>query len=146
MRAIVVISMVVAVVLAILLGLILASRIATPLRSLSNAMKRVSEGDLRVEVKEQGNDEIGTLGLAFRTLVEHLREVVGDVHRGAEAVSDSAKAVALSSNHILVDSRSQSESVTNTAATLEEISASISSVSGNTEHVHTLSEDSRSRA
>ena len=66
-------------VLLIVTGLALALRrsITSPLREVSEAAQHLSSGDLTVQVRYRGRDEIGDVATAFRNLhvtVEHLAE------------------------------------------------------------------------
>ena len=61
-------------VLALVLAFGLARNIAGPVQKLVVATRRVQEGDYSVEIPVVSRDEIGTLGQAFRDLVEDLKE------------------------------------------------------------------------
>lgn len=142
MRGVLVAMMGIAFIVAIAFGFLLARRIAGRVHSLSDAMTRISNGDLTVQLQPKGGDEIGTMALAFCKLIERLREVVQEVHAGSAAVSESAQGMVASASTVLSGSKRQSESATITAATLEEITASITSVSDNADNVHKLSSES----
>ncbi len=62
------------IVLALTAAFALARQIARPVRRLAAATRRVQDGDYDVEIEAGGRDEIGTLGRAFRGLVEDLKE------------------------------------------------------------------------
>lgn len=58
---------------AIWLGLWAANRIVWPISRLISAAERVSEGDLKAQVAvDRGDDEMGTLGLAFNRMTQQL--------------------------------------------------------------------------
>ena len=61
------------IVLVSLLSLLLAQVFVRPIRRLQTAVNRVSSGDLGVEVKTKGGDEIGDLGLAFNDMSRSLQ-------------------------------------------------------------------------
>ena len=61
------------IVLVSLLSLLLAQVFVRPVRRLQTAVNRVSSGDLGVEVKTKGGDEIGDLGLAFNDMSRSLQ-------------------------------------------------------------------------
>jgi two-component system nitrogen regulation sensor histidine kinase NtrY len=65
---------------AILSGLWAANRLVMPVSNLIGAAERVSEGDLAAQVKvERGDDEIGTLGLAFNRMTQQLNAQRNDL-------------------------------------------------------------------
>ncbi|MBR0399981.1 MAG: diguanylate cyclase [Mogibacterium sp.] len=61
-------------------GLITVGRIVKPLTHLTEAAKRIDEGDYDVELDYNGNDEVGILTGAFRQLVTHLKAYIGDLN------------------------------------------------------------------
>jgi two-component system nitrogen regulation sensor histidine kinase NtrY len=65
---------------AILSGLWAANRLVKPVSNLIVAAERVSEGDLAAQVKvDRGDDEIGTLGLAFNRMTQQLNAQRNDL-------------------------------------------------------------------
>lgn len=54
---------------------ILGRRLVNPLVSLSDASKKVTKGDLTVELKPESGDEIGELAQSFNSMVKKLRKV-----------------------------------------------------------------------
>ncbi len=63
-----------------IVGLVmLAINITNPLRNLTMAAERISEGDLLHEIDVTGEDEIGKLAQAFKTMVQRLRQQIEDL-------------------------------------------------------------------
>ncbi|MEE8398901.1 MAG: HAMP domain-containing protein [Desulfobacterales bacterium] len=58
----------------ILIASIITRRIVTPIRTLSEGVERVAEGDLTREVTIQTHNEIGELAEGFNTMLAHLRQ------------------------------------------------------------------------
>src|SRR5262249_1067950 len=58
------------------LGAVLGRRIATPIHELSTAARRLSAGDLSVQVPARSRDEIGQLASTFNATVVRLRSQV----------------------------------------------------------------------
>ncbi|MGD8375849.1 MAG: ATP-binding protein [Acidobacteriota bacterium] len=59
--------------LGMLLSVSLASRFTRPVRRLDAGIRRLSEGDLDVQVEAHGRDEVGRLGRAFNEMARRLR-------------------------------------------------------------------------
>ena len=57
--------------------------ITEPLRRLTAASQRISEGDYQVDLTYNGNDEVGILTHSFQHLVEHLRIYINDLNSRA---------------------------------------------------------------
>jgi NtrC-family two-component system sensor histidine kinase KinB len=74
----------------------LTTRLLRPLGVLSQAVRRLGEGDLQARAKVQAEDEIGSLAREFNTMAEHLAEYrrssLGDLiqaQQAAQATIDS---------------------------------------------------------
>lgn len=83
-----IVGLVLTTILALILGIILTSRFTEPLRNLTEAVKKVAEGDLstRLKVKGKGKDDIAMLSHAFNQMTEQLarneevrRNMVADI-------------------------------------------------------------------
>jgi eukaryotic-like serine/threonine-protein kinase len=70
----IVVALALGVLLALASAFLLARRIAGPVRRLALAARRVQDGDYAVDVTPESRDEIGALSLAFRSLIEDLKE------------------------------------------------------------------------
>ena len=71
----VIIVAVISIVLALAITLWLARSIIRPLEKLTGAAERIAEGDLKVDVQANSEDEIGRLASAFRNSVTYLNEM-----------------------------------------------------------------------
>jgi len=92
-----------------------------PIRALSRAARRVSDGDLTVRVTPAGAVEVATLATAFNQMVEHLGALVGRVQGTSRELSDSAIRLAASSTELATTTARQSSSATETSASMEEL-------------------------
>lgn len=70
----VVVSLLLGLVLALAAGTLLARRLTRPVTRLANALDRVADGDLDVELPEGGADELGRLATHFNAMMRSLRE------------------------------------------------------------------------
>lgn len=58
------------------LMILLSNRITKPLKELVHTAELVSQGNLNIEVRAKGNDEIGTLSNSFNHMIENLKGFV----------------------------------------------------------------------
>ncbi|CAK0768534.1 methyl-accepting chemotaxis protein [Gammaproteobacteria bacterium] len=91
----------------------------------------VAEGDLRVRLEQQGQDEVGRLLLALEGMRERLAGVVGQVRATAGSLASSAVQLSSTANSLSHASSEQAASVEETSASLEQMSASIGQNSDN---------------
>ncbi len=114
-----------------------------PAKDLQKTMLKIqSTGDLTLRAPVSSNDEIGQTSKAFDSLIESLSDTLRRVHAGADDVSSTAARLAETSAHITHGSLTQSEAAASTAAAVEQMTVSISSVADRTEEVSKLSEQS----
>src|SRR3989338_3621014 len=85
---------------------------------------------------------IGKTAQAFNGLVDGIANIIRQVLDNAARVSSSATQLSASSSQIAQSSHVQSEAAASTAAAVEQITVSISSVAANAEDVRKLSENS----
>ncbi len=105
-------------------------------------VKMSADGNLSARAKVHGQDEIGQAATAFNGLIDGFANIIRQVLANAGTVSSTAAQLSAASLQIARGSQTQSEAAASTAATVEQITVSINSVSGNTENVRKLSEAS----
>jgi len=64
----------------LLIAGVLVRQITTPLLRLSNAAKEVADGNLEVKIPVNGPNEVSHLGVAFSTMLEKLRQNIGQIY------------------------------------------------------------------
>ena len=64
-----------ALLVALVVGILLARTLTRPLKALTQAAQRITEGDLEQEVKVRSNDEIGQLAEAFNRMSQEVARV-----------------------------------------------------------------------
>ncbi|MBZ9634329.1 methyl-accepting chemotaxis protein [Clostridium sp. FP1] len=69
-----IILLVAGVLIAMALGIFLSNIISTPIKLLAQAADKLAIGDIDVDIKTNSKDEIGTLMIAFKKMVENIRE------------------------------------------------------------------------
>ncbi len=125
------------------LGYSIIAGISRSTGDMRDAMTRTaSDGDLTRRVPVHGTDEIAQSALAYNSLLDSFRKVIDHVHRSADSVIDTATQLSTSSTQITQGSQAQSEAAASTAAAVEEMTVSITSVSENTNEVRKLSDQS----
>ncbi len=107
------------------LGLFMAARFVAPIHAVMDAVRGMTQGDLRQRVRIQTNDELGSLAESFNAFADELSRLMGEVRGNAEAVSAAATQVASASQALSHGTSDQAAAVEQTTASLEEMSASI---------------------
>ena len=99
--------------------------IVDPLREAVVLAEAVAGGDLTATTDVAGNDEVRQLQAALREMTTRLRETIGEVRAGADALSSASSQVSATAQSLSHGTSEQAASVEETTAGLEEMSASI---------------------
>jgi len=91
------ITAIVLVIIVITITLATVRRITKPIEELASQVQLVAKGDLTVQAKVNGSDEIATLGNGFNTMVYSLRELILQVHSSADHLAASSEQLTASS-------------------------------------------------
>ncbi|MFA6921491.1 MAG: methyl-accepting chemotaxis protein [Gallionella sp.] len=131
------------VVVALGLSYSIITGVARSTAEMRDAMTRTaSDGDLSRRIQVYGNDEVAQAATAYNGLIDGFANIIRQVSSSADTVSTTAANLSSASLQISQGSQLQSEAAASTAAAIEEITVSISSVATNTEDVRKLSEKS----
>jgi len=85
-------------VLAVGAVVLAAGRIVRRVSNITDALRRVADNDLSVDVYGEGKDEIGRMGAALGATIISMRTAVSSIRSGAEAVSATAESLHVSSD------------------------------------------------
>lgn len=109
-----------------LLGAFVFSRTITqPLARAVGVAGAVSQGDLAHPFEAQGNDEIGQLLIALKTMQTSLAEVVSEVRRNAEGVAAASSQIASGNLNLSARTEEQAASLEETAANMGELTSTV---------------------
>jgi methyl-accepting chemotaxis protein len=79
------------ILLGVILSYLIINSIMLPLKQLITATEKVSEGDLSQQFDVKNKGEISSLGVSFNKMVKSLREIIQQVDRKAELLSEASK-------------------------------------------------------
>lgn len=65
-----------------------AWKISRPVVAMTEASKRIAQGDYNIDIDCNSNDELGEMAENFRVMASHTRAVIEDTRRGLEAIAD----------------------------------------------------------
>ncbi len=140
---ILVVGLLISIITGVGLGYSIISGITRSTGDMRDAMSRTAaDSDLTRHVTVHGTDEVAQSAQVYNALLDSFRAVITHVHEGADKVNETAIMLSAASKQITHGSQAQSEAAASTAAAVEEMTVSISSVSDNTNEVRRLSEQS----
>lgn len=91
------------IVASVIIGLSISSSIANPLSDLSISSKKISSGDLTIDIhssRQDRSDEIGELASHFNMMVTYLKETVTEISNVASSLSAAAQEMASSAEEV----------------------------------------------
>ena len=108
------------IILAIIISLAISHLLIKPMSLVKNAMSKLSDGDLRLDIDWKSSDEAGIMVKALVNAANKINETLTGVHKKAESLTDIAQ-------HILIvthDSSTQTSDInSHIKSTMDEIHA-----------------------
>ncbi|AXK39174.1 methyl-accepting chemotaxis protein [Crenobacter cavernae] len=125
------VSVAIAAAILIAMGLTL-SQLLKPLDRLRRAMAQLAEGsgDLTRTLPADGRDEIAEAATAFNRFIASLGDMMREVQGNAGGVLDASRSLSAQVSQIRASSSQQAAAANATAATIEELSVSVSHIAG----------------
>jgi methyl-accepting chemotaxis protein len=112
-------------IVAAIAAVLIIRSIIDPLRDAVVLAEAVAAGDLTATTNVTGNDEVRQLLVALSEMTTRLRETIGEVRAGADALSSASSQVSATAQSLSHGTSEQAASVEETTAGLEQMSASI---------------------
>jgi methyl-accepting chemotaxis protein len=116
-----------------LIGMILNRVIAPRVVGATAALERLAAKDLTAQVDDNGEDEIGHLGVALNTSVASMREVLLAVAQGTDTLTAGTSQVSSRAVQSAANAHAQSSKTNQIAAAAQEMTATIGEISHNAE-------------
>lgn len=140
----------------LVIGIRFVHRMTKPIVSVTNAARRMADGDLTLEeIEVTSKNEIGQLGTAFNQMTAHLRQLILQVQSGSRQLADSAaqfeetisqtlsasEQTSSSIEQVSEASREQSDAVGKVASAIQEVSTGMQNAAIHTSDVsgHSIS-------
>ncbi len=105
---------------------LLTASIVRPVRVAMKSARRVGNGDLTVQVRPEGNDEVTQLFQGINEMTHNLRQLVGEVASGAQRVADTSSQIAEGNLDLSQRTEEQASTLEETASSMEELTATVS--------------------
>ena len=132
----------VAFALAITLALALARSIGGRIAIALQAAEATAAGDLTTPVRVEGSDEIGRMLQAVATMQQSLREMLGEIRRNTDHLSEAATTLATVAGDVERAVNEQNDASSTMAAAVEELTVSICEVAKNAEEASSVARES----
>lgn len=120
--------------------------IIRPLRTVSEHFARIGKGDLSHTINAQNNNEIGVMCMNLKSMQEGLRETVKTIRDGVESINTGMQEIASGNIDLSTRTEQQAAAVVETAASMEQISATTKNNAEKSHLASTMTNDSTEMA
>ncbi|WP_263063650.1 methyl-accepting chemotaxis protein [Dickeya dadantii] len=134
------------VVLSVWVAMAITRSVTQPIQQALIMADRVSQGDLTSQISSNRKDEAGLLLQALDHMNASLRQIVGQVRDGAEAISTAASQIAAGNQDLSSRTEEQASSLEQTAASMEELVSTIKNTAENTQQATSIANQASSAA
>jgi methyl-accepting chemotaxis protein len=117
-----------------------------PLAEAGEICGRIAEGDLRQEIKVEGDDEVGRLMGALKRMRDQLSHLITEVRFNTDEVTRSASEIAAGNTELSSRTEQQAASLEETAASMNQMTATVQQNAGNTNRANKMISEARQRA
>lgn len=128
------ISLVIVIVLSIIVSIMTTRRLTKPIHQLQANMEEVNQGDLRVSLVQDGQNEIAQLSSRVQDMKEGLRSIIEDVTKTSHILSSQGEELSLSAQEV----KSGSEQI---ASTMQELSSGAETQAHSSSHLTELMDE-----
>ena len=119
-------------------GVLVSRAIVKPIDHAVGLSRAVAEGDLTRAIHVQGRDEVANLLDALRDMQARLSGIVQGVRQNAESVATASAEISLGNNDLANRTEQQASALQQTAASMEEIGATVKHNAENAREANTL--------
>ncbi|WP_341939222.1 HAMP domain-containing methyl-accepting chemotaxis protein [Marinimicrobium sp. C2-29] len=130
-----------ALVIGVAAAFVITRMIVPPLVRAARIAREVADGNLTVTVPAGGNDEVGTVLNAMKSMVDGLQQMVVNLQNSAQEISSAAEELSTVTVQTSEGVHEQKQEVDQTASAMTEMSASIQEVANNAERASTAAQD-----
>ena len=135
-----------ALVLGILMAYLITRAIVSPINQAVSIASEVASGNLTVDIKEGGTNEIGRLMAALATMVTSLRELVRSIESGASNIAASAEELSTVTNQSSDSINRQKQETEQVATAMNEMTATVGEIAQSAEQAFSVAADAASKA
>lgn len=131
-------------VLGVGLALVISRNISRPMKRVVEVIGDIGQGNLGRRVRLERGDEIGQVAAAMDEMAEKLGQMVSRIRHSAGEFGAVSKAISTAAESVGTSAKLQEQGVERTSTTIQEIDASIDSVTQNVDSLSISASDSTS--
>ena len=126
----------VALVLLVYLMLAFYVSFMADLRRVMHVMEQTSQGNLRIALQLQGNDEVAAMARALKTMVGSLSGMVASIRSNSALVAHAGQSLAAGNRELSDRTEQQAANLEQTSASVQELSSTVQGNAGTTQQAN----------
>jgi methyl-accepting chemotaxis protein len=126
----------------IILAYLLARHLSIPIKNISSYLRKIADKEINFSVHTTRQDEIGELYDSTNIIIDNLNEIIQEIKKGAEHVSDSSSQNTSISEELAQAANEQAATTEEVTSAMEQMLASVSQNAQNAENVKHASDRS----
>jgi methyl-accepting chemotaxis protein len=131
-------SALIAVLIAVAFAWYVTGAITKPIEEAVQVAQTVASGDLRSTIVVETTEETGQLMLALKNMNDSLKDIVGQVRNGTEAIASASTQIANGNMDLSSRTEEQASSLEETASSMEELTSTVRQNSDNAQQANQL--------
>jgi methyl-accepting chemotaxis protein len=145
-KTIVIALLVSAAIIALVISLLMVRTIAAGIDKLISAIGRMARGELGLDIEAHNRDEFGQLLTSLRAMDQKFAQIVGMVRHSSETVGAAARQLSGGNDDLSQRTQEQAAALQQTAASMEEMSATVKQNADNARAANQLALGARAQA
>ena len=131
-------SAVIAIIVAVSFAWYVTGAITKPIEDAVQVAQTVASGDLRSIIVVETTEETGQLMLALKNMNDSLKDIVGQVRTGTDAIACASSQIATGNMDLSSRTEEQASSLEETASSMEELTSTVRQNSDNAQQANQL--------
>lgn len=142
----IIIAIVLALIVVVSLAIIFSRSIVTPLQYAVSVAKRIAEGNLSEDIKDQGKDEAAALTQALQQMQTQLRNTIVHISDSAQQLASTSEELSVVTNESSAIVQQQADQLEQAATAINELTVAIDEVAQSASTTSNNSEQANNKA
>jgi len=122
-----------------LFATLISRSISKPVAELKDAIERIGQGDLTVEIKAESKDEIGVISNSLTQAISSIKNLIGQSKTISSSLASSSEQLSATTEEISRNLKSQTERASQIASAAEEMSQTVVDIAKNASNIAEVS-------
>lgn len=142
----IIVNIIIAVMISLFLATVITRSISIPVNKTLKAINLLADGNLTTQLHAEAEDELGKMVMALEKMFSKLRDIIGNIMKGADQISTAAREVSHTAQALSQGATEEAASIEETSASIEMMNASIALNTSNSKKTNEIATSSSENA